>query len=93
MSSTLTPPTSSTTTTSSNNTGIAAHVNFRVRCETLGHGEDVYLVRSQSDSKNTTGNDDTTSTSTFSMQKVRYDSMAAATQANEKEEEEGGLID
>uniref|UniRef100_A0A7S1UMF2 Alpha,alpha-trehalose-phosphate synthase (UDP-forming) n=2 Tax=Grammatophora oceanica TaxID=210454 RepID=A0A7S1UMF2_9STRA len=23
-----------------------AHTNFRVRCETLGHGEDVYLVRS-----------------------------------------------
>ena len=24
--------------------GAIAHVNFRVRCETLGHGEDVYLI-------------------------------------------------
>ena len=25
--------------------GAMAHVNFRVRCETLGHGEDVYLLQ------------------------------------------------
>jgi hypothetical protein len=24
--------------------GAVAHVNFRVRCESLGHGEEVYLV-------------------------------------------------
>ena len=24
--------------------GAVAHVNFRVRCETLGHGEEVFLV-------------------------------------------------
>jgi hypothetical protein len=24
--------------------GAVAHVNFRVRCELLGHGEEVYLV-------------------------------------------------
>ena len=28
--------------------GSVAHVNFRVRCETLGHGEEVFLV-AQSD--------------------------------------------
>lgn len=26
-------------------TGALAYVNFRVRCETLGHGEAVYLVK------------------------------------------------
>lgn len=26
-------------------TGAIAHVNFRVRCETLGHGEEVFLVQ------------------------------------------------
>lgn len=26
--------------------GAVAHLNFRVRCETLGHGEGVFLVRS-----------------------------------------------
>jgi hypothetical protein len=26
--------------------GCIAHVDFRVRCETLGHGEDVFLVKS-----------------------------------------------
>jgi hypothetical protein len=26
-------------------TGAIAHCNFRVRCETLGHGEDVFLVQ------------------------------------------------
>ena len=25
--------------------GSAAHVSFRVRCETLGHGEEVFLAR------------------------------------------------
>jgi hypothetical protein len=25
-------------------TGAIAHVNFRVRCEKLGHGEDVFLM-------------------------------------------------
>lgn len=30
--------------------GALAHVNFRVRCETLGHGEAVYLVE-ESDPK------------------------------------------
>ena len=25
--------------------GNIAHVNFRARCETLGHGEDVFLVQ------------------------------------------------
>jgi hypothetical protein len=24
--------------------GAVAHVNFRVRCESLGHGEEIYLV-------------------------------------------------
>ena len=24
--------------------GAIAHVNFRVRCETLGHGEDIFLI-------------------------------------------------
>ena len=32
----VTPPTEA---------GAMAHVNFRVRCETLGHGEDVYLLQ------------------------------------------------
>jgi hypothetical protein len=31
-------------TTASFEVGAAAHVNFRVRCESLGHGEEVYLV-------------------------------------------------
>ena len=31
-------------------TGAIAHVNFRVRCEKLGHGEDVFLVQ-ESDHK------------------------------------------
>jgi hypothetical protein len=26
--------------------GALAHLNFRVRCETLGHGEGIFLVRS-----------------------------------------------
>jgi hypothetical protein len=26
-------------------TGAIAHVNFRVRCETLGHGEEVFLAQ------------------------------------------------
>ena len=26
--------------------GALAHLNFRVRCETLGHGEGVFLIRS-----------------------------------------------
>lgn len=26
--------------------GSIAHLNFRVRCETLGHGEGVFLIRS-----------------------------------------------
>jgi hypothetical protein len=26
-----------------------AHVNFRVRCETLGHGEEVFLVAAAND--------------------------------------------
>lgn len=26
--------------------GAIAHLNFRVRCETLGHGEGVFLIRS-----------------------------------------------
>ena len=26
-------------------TGAIAHVNFRVRCEKLGYGEDVYLIQ------------------------------------------------
>ena len=26
--------------------GCIAHLNFHVRCETLGHGEGVFLVRS-----------------------------------------------
>ncbi len=30
--------------------GAIAHVNFRVRCETLGHGEEVFLVQ-EGDSK------------------------------------------
>jgi hypothetical protein len=35
---------SSQVTTPNNNSGAIAHVNFRVRCETLGYGEDVYLI-------------------------------------------------
>lgn len=31
-------------TTASFEVGAVAHVNFRVRCESLGHGEEVYLV-------------------------------------------------
>jgi hypothetical protein len=30
--------------TASFEVGAVAHVNFRVRCESLGHGEEVYLV-------------------------------------------------
>jgi len=30
--------------TDSFESGAVAHVNFRVRCETLGHGEEVFLV-------------------------------------------------
>jgi hypothetical protein len=35
---------SSQVTTPYNSSGAIAHVNFRVRCETLGFGEDVYLI-------------------------------------------------
>jgi hypothetical protein len=31
-------------TTASFEVGAVAHVNFRVRCESLGHGEEIYLV-------------------------------------------------
>jgi hypothetical protein len=53
--------TSQVVTTPNSSGGAIAHVNFRVRCETLGHGEDVYLVE-----KNDT-----------QMQKVRSNSSLA----------------
>ena len=31
--------------------GAIAHVNFRVRCETLGHGEEVFLVPKDDDKR------------------------------------------
>lgn len=31
--------------------GAIAHVNFRVRCETLGHGEEVFLVQAGDDKR------------------------------------------
>lgn len=37
---------SATTRTADFEVGAVAHVTFRVRCESLGHGEEVFLVAS-----------------------------------------------
>lgn len=42
--------------------GCIAHVTFRVRCETLGHGEEVFLIALMDHSNNNNNNTELPST-------------------------------